>query len=81
MILYRVTTFPGIFYMLLILWSLQIFAGNAFAQSLLSDFAWLEQNIEVKDETETETSAKIGPTGQKTPLLPSDLLSAPATLI
>ena len=67
--------------MLLILSSLQTFSGNAFAQSLLSDLAWLEQNIEVTDETETGTSVKREPAGQKTPLLPSDLLSAPTTLI
>ena len=51
--------------MLLILWSLQTFSGNAFAQSLLSDRAWLEQNTELIDETETETAVKIEPDGQK----------------
>ena len=81
MIVHRVATFPLIFCMLLILSSLQTFSGNAFAQSLLSDLAWLEQNIEVTDETETGTSVKREPAGQKTPLLPSDLLSAPTTLI
>jgi len=80
-ILHRNATFPLIFCMLLILWSLQTFSGNAFAQSLLSDRAWLEQNTELIDETETETAVKIEPDGQKTPLLPSDLLSAPAALL
>ena len=81
MIVHRVATFPLIFCMLLILSSLQPLSGNAFAQSLLSDLAWLEQNIEVTDETATGISVKREPAGQKTPLLPSDLLSAPTTLI
>ena len=81
MIVHRVVTFPLIFCMLLILSSLQPLSGNAFAQSLLSDLSWLEQNIEVTDETGAGTSVKREPAGQKTPLLPSDLLSAPTTLI
>ena len=79
MILRRNSTFPLILCVLLSLWYLLTFSGDALAQSLLSDRAWLEQNTEVTDET--ETVFRIEPAGQKTPLLPSDLLSAPTTLL
>jgi len=78
-ILHRVATFQLIFCVLLSLWSLQTFSGNALAQSILSDRAWLEQNTKVIDAT--ETTVKIEPSLQKTPLLASDLLSAPTTLL
>ena len=79
MILRRISTFPLILCFLLSLWYLSTFSGNALAQSLLSDREWLEQNTEVTDET--ETVFWIDPAGKKTPLLPSDLLSAPTTLL
>jgi branched-chain amino acid transport system substrate-binding protein len=78
-ILRRYSTFPLILCVLLSLWYLLIFSGDASAQSLLSDRAWLENNTEVTDET--ETVFRIEPAGQNTPLLPSDLLSAPTTLL
>jgi branched-chain amino acid transport system substrate-binding protein len=78
-ILHRVAMFQLIFCVLLSLWSLQTFSGNALAQSILSDHAWLEQNTKVIDTT--ETTVKIEPSLQKTPLLASDLLSAPTTLL
>jgi hypothetical protein len=76
-ILRRISTFPLILCVLLSIWYLLIFSGDALAQSLLSDRAWLEQNTEVTDET----VFRIEPAGQKTPLLPSDLLSTPTTLL
>jgi len=78
-ILRRISTFPLILFVLLSLLYLLTFSGNALAQSLLSDREWLEQNTEVTDET--ETVFRIEPAGQLTPLLPSDLLSAPTKLL
>ena len=77
MILCRISIFSLLLCVLLSLWYLLTFPRNALAQSLLSDHVWLKQNTEVTDETEF----MIEPARRKTPLLPSDLLSAPTTLL
>ena len=72
MLLRIVIIFPILLSALLNFWSYQTITGTAFAQSLLSDRQWLEQNSEVFSKTKF--------TGQKIPLRPSDLSSTPTDL-
>ena len=71
MLLRIVIIFSILLSALLNFWSYQI-TGTAFAQSLLSDRQWLEQNSEVFSKTKF--------TGQKIPLRLSDLSSNPTDL-
>lgn len=89
-ILLRIAIFPVISCALLSFGIFQSTSGNVFAQSLLSDSTWLEQNSEVTNKTESagktevsgiaEISEESEDSGQNTPHLPADLFSTPTTL-
>ncbi len=57
-ILKRVGIYPLIFFVLLNLWIIQVFAGKIFAQSILSDRVWLEHkfklNVDAKSTAKNE---------------------------
>ena len=46
-ILKRVGIYPLIFFVLVSLWIIKVFSGKTFAQSILSDRAWLEKNFKL----------------------------------
>ena len=58
-ILKRVGIYPLIFFVLLNLWIIQIFAGKTFAQSILSDRAWLEHKFKLNVDTKTTAKNEL----------------------
>ena len=72
MFLLQVIIFPILLVTLLSVWNFQTVTVTAYAQSLLSDSEWLEQNKDVFGKQEL--------TLQNIPLRPSDLSSTPTVL-
>jgi len=58
-ILKRVGIYPLIFFVLLNLWIIQVFAGKTFAQSILSDRAWLEHKFKLNVDTKTTAKNEL----------------------
>ena len=58
-ILKRVGIYPLIFFVLLNLWIIQVFAGKTFAQSILSDRAWLEHKFKLNFDTKTTSKIEL----------------------
>ena len=58
-ILKRVGIYPLIFFVLLKLWIIQVFDGKIFAQSILSDRAWLEHKFKLNVDTKTTAKNKL----------------------
>ena len=58
-ILKRVGIYPLIFFVLLNLWIIQVFAGKTFAQSILSDRAWLEHKFKLNVDTNTTAKNEL----------------------
>ena len=58
-ILKRVGIYPLIFFVLLNLWIIQIFSGKTFAQSILSDRAWLEHKFKLNVDTKTTAKNEL----------------------
>ena len=58
-ILKRGGNYPLIFFVLLHLWIIQVFAGKTFAQSILSDRAWLEHKFKLNVDTNTTAKNEL----------------------
>ena len=58
-ILKRVGIYPLIFFVLLNLWIIQVFDGKTFAQSILSDRAWLEHKFKLNVDTKTTAKNEL----------------------
>ena len=58
-ILKRVGIYPLIFFVLLNVWIIQVFAGKTFAQSILSDRAWLEHKFKLNVDTKTTAKNEL----------------------
>ena len=58
-ILKRVGIYPFIFFVLVNLWIIQVFDGKTFAQSILSDRAWLEHKFKLNVDTKTTAKNEL----------------------
>ena len=58
-ILKRVGIYPLIFFVLVNLWIIKVFSGKTFAQSILSDRAWLEHKFKLNVDTKTTAKNEL----------------------